>query len=181
MDSRALELWGNFLIQAARSQQFWEQFGPKASESQSTDWDFSKWTQFCYENIPYFQSLLHKSAGLDQMSELSEQSLQAWRDAVNAFHEQWKEFAGLFGLVPKEEYDKLAQEHEQLKQRILEQENNIERMGKLLQQKGVFDVEEVSSQFNKLLQEQNEQLQRFMRAFDQSWKSGSYSGNRGSE
>jgi hypothetical protein len=181
MDSRFLELWGHFLIQAAKNQQFMEQFLPGLSESQSTDQDFSSWVQYCYENLSSFQSLFHQSAGLDQMGELGKQSLQTWQEGVNAFYEQWKEFASLFGLVPQEEYDKLATEHEQLKQRVQEQEKTIERMQKLLEQKGIFDVEEVSNEFNKLLEEQNEQFKKLMHAFDQSWKSGSSSGNRGSK
>jgi antirestriction protein len=181
MDSRFLELWGHFLIQAAKNQQFLEQFVPSSSESQQTDWDFSKWVKYCYENLPSFQYLFQKSAGLDHMTELSKQSLQTWREGVNAFYEQWKEFASLFGLVPQEEYEKLAKEHEQLKQRAEEQEKTIERLQKLLEQKGIFDVEEVSNEFNKLLQEQNEQFKKLMNAFDQSWKAGSRSGNRGSE
>ncbi len=179
MDSRFLELWGHFLIQAAKNQQFLEQFAPQSTQSQDTGWDFSQWVQYCYQNLSSFQSLFNQSAGLDQMTELGKQSLQSWQQGLSAFYEQWKEFAGLFGLVPQEEYEKLAKEHEQLKQRVEEQEKTIERLQKLLEQKGIFDVEEVSSEFNKLLQEQNEQFKKLMQAFDQSWKSGS--GSRGSK
>ena len=179
MDSRFLELWGHFLIQAAKNQQFLEQFAPPSSASQDTGWDFSKWVQYCYQNLSSFQSLFNQSAGLDQMGELGKQSLQTWQQGLSAFYEQWKEFANLFGLVPQEEYDRLAQEKEQLKQRVQEQEKTIERLQKLLEQKGIFDVEEVSNEFNKLLQEQNEQFKKLMQAFDQSWKSGS--GSRGSK
>lgn len=61
MDSRNLELWGYFLLQAAKNQQLLELFWPEAASTKDQNWDFSSWVQYCYTHSPYFQDLFHKS------------------------------------------------------------------------------------------------------------------------
>lgn len=173
MNSHFLELLGHFLIQAAKNQQFLEQFIPGASKAQDKDWDFSKWVQYCYQNLSYFQSFFPKSAGMDQMSENSKQTQQLWQEGLNNFYKQWEEFAQIMGLVPQQEYNRLAQENEQLKERIHEQEQTIKRLHSLLEQKGIFDLNQLSDEFGRLLHEQNEQFKKFMQAFDQTCKARS--------
>ncbi len=178
MDSRILELWGNILIQTARNQELLKTFSPGSSESREADWDFATWAEKWYEQLPSFQSLFLESANMDQVSEAGTQSLQAWQQGLDALYEQWKEFADLFGLVPKEEHERLARENEQLQERLRELEKTIQGLNALLEREGIFDPEHVSSEFSRLMNAQNEQFEVLMRFFEQSWKTGSDSENK---
>ena len=177
MDSRILELWGNILIQAARNQEFLEQFSSGPQGAQDREWDFSRWAEAWYEHLPSFQSLVLESTNMEQVSEAGTQSLQVWQQGLDALYEQWKEFADLFGLVPKTTYDQLAREHEELKGRIQELKKTIERLNKLLEQKGLFDLDQMSDEFTRLLNVHNEQFEELMHTFGKTWKTGSDSGN----
>ena len=170
MDSRFLELWGRVLIQAARNQEFLEQFSSGSQGAQDKAWDFSTWAESWYEQLPSFQSLFLESAHMDELKEAGTRSMQAWQEGLDGLYEQWKEFADLFGLVPKSSYDELSRKYEELKDRLQEQEETIQRLKELLEHKGIFDLEQVSDEFGRLLNAHNKQFEELMRSFEQTWK-----------
>ena len=178
MDSRILELWGNILIQAARNQEFLEQFSSGPQGAQDREWDFSRWAETWYEHLPSFQSLVLESTNMEQVSEAGTQSLQAWQQGLDALYEQWKEFADLFGLVPKSRYDQLAQEHEQLKARLQKLEKTNKGLNNILEHKGIFGLDQLSDEFSRLLKAHNEQFEELMHTFGKTWKTGSDSENK---
>jgi uncharacterized protein YdcH (DUF465 family) len=177
MDSRFLELWGHVLIQAAKNQEFLEKFSSDSWGAQDKCWDFAAWAETWYEHLPTFRSLFLESANMEQLAEIGFQSMQAWQQGLDGLYKQWQEFAELFGLVPKNTYDQLAREHEELKGRIKEQEKTIQRLNQLLEQKGLFDLDQMSDEFSRLLNAHNEQFEGLMRAIEHTWKSGTGSGD----
>jgi hypothetical protein len=177
MDSRFLELWGQVLIQAARNQEFLEKFAPGSSGTGDSSWDFSRWAEQWFEQLPSFQSLFLENARLDELSEAGLQSFQAWQQGLEAFYEQWQEFARLLGLVPRQDYDRLARENEQLKEQLQEQKATIDRLNTLLQDRNLFDPDQMSEEFDRLLKRHNQQFEEFMKSFEQSWKTDSDSGD----
>jgi hypothetical protein len=176
MDSRFLELWGQVLIQAARNQELLEKFAPGSSGARDSSWDFSTWAEQWFEQLPAFQSLFLQNARLNELSESGLQSLQAWQQGLEAFHEQWQEFARLLGLVPRQDYDRLSQENEQLKEQVQEQQATIERLNSMLSDRNLFDPDQMSEEFDRLLKRHNKQFEEFMQSFEQTWKTDPDSG-----
>ncbi|MFP4392870.1 MAG: hypothetical protein ACLFM3_08040 [Desulfohalobiaceae bacterium] len=169
MDSRLMELWGNFLLQAAKNQQFLEQFLPGYKESQEKGWDFQDWVSYFFENLSGSQPFAQNIFGLEQMNEYGQQSLQAWQKSWEEFYRQWQEMIQIFGLVPQGEYQEQVQENEQLRQKLQEKEQRIERLEQLLEQKASLDLEQSAQELSQLFEQQNRQFSHFVQTWEKMW------------
>lgn len=92
---------------------------------------------------------------------------------MDAFYEQYRQFAGFLGLVPQREYDKLLQENEHLKERLQALEQTMQPLHNLMEQKGILDLTQISEEMGKLFQEQTEQFKELLQAWEQTWQSAS--------
>jgi hypothetical protein len=73
-----------------------------------------------------------------------------------------KETFGLFGWIPQEEHQKLAEENQRLQQKIAQQETAIRRMRMLLDEKGL-DQTKTLEVFQDLIKKQSDEFQKLMR------------------
>ncbi|MFW6402040.1 MAG: hypothetical protein ACOCY5_05220 [Desulfohalobiaceae bacterium] len=169
MDSRLMELWGNFLLQAAKNQQFLEQFLPGYKESQEKGWDFQDWVRYFFENFSGLQPDAQSGTSLEHMNEYGQQSLQAWQKSWDEFYKQWQEMIQLFGLVPQGEYQEKVQENEQLRQKLQEQEQRIEKLEQLLEQKASLELEQGAEKLAEVFEQQNRQISHFVQTWERMW------------
>jgi hypothetical protein len=173
MDSRILELWGRFLIQAAQNQQLLEQFFPGASSTQGKAGDFPDWMRHLFANLPYMQSAFPFSSGLEQLSESGRHLLQAYQESWEQWYKQCEDCAQLLGLVPQGLYEKKVQENQELQQKVQEQEQTIERLRGLLEQKAGMDLEQATQDLGQIFQEQNKQFSNLLQNLEQIWGTNS--------
>ncbi|MFO8032585.1 MAG: hypothetical protein R6U22_08580 [Desulfohalobiaceae bacterium] len=169
MDSRILELWGQFLIQAAKNQQLLEQFLPGTSGSQGKSWDFPDWMHYFSANLPNMQSVFASSSGLEHLSDSSKHLLQAYQEAWGQWYKQCEDCAQLLGLVPQGIYEKKVQENQELQQKIQQQEQTIQKLRSLLEQKAGLDLEQTAKDMGQLFQEQNKQFSNLLQNLEQIW------------
>lgn len=180
MDSRILELWGRFLIQAAKNQQLLEQFFPGASSSQGKTGDFPDWMRNLFASFPYMQSAFPSSSDLEQLSESGRHLLQAYQESWEQWYKQCQDCAQLLGLVPQGVYEEKVQENQELQQKIQEQEQTIARLRGLLEQKAGLDLEQAAQDLGQIFQEQNKQFSTLLQNLEQVWGKDSQSKNQNS-
>ena len=106
MNRHFLEFWGKALLEAAKSQKQME--------------DLAKWFQGGFGGFPDYTQLFKSSYGLDEVAEDGPDFFSLWKKAEEDFRNSFKDYLGLLGVVPREEYDALTQENDKLKASILE-------------------------------------------------------------
>ena len=147
MNRHFLEFWGKALLQAAQSQKQLE--------------DLAKWCQRGIFSFQDYSQLFKTSYGLDQVKEDSPDYFSIWNKAEENFKESFKEYLHIFGVVPREEYAALARQYEELQAKVAEQEETIKLQRLLLEEKGL-GLEATSLEFQKLIEKQGEQFQKFI-------------------
>ena len=147
MNRHFLEFWGKALLQAAQSQKQLE--------------DLAKWYQRGIFSFQDYSQLFKTSYGLDQVKEDSPDYFSIWNKAEENFKESFKEYLHIFGVVPREEYAALARQYEELQAKVAEQEETIKLQRLLLEEKGL-GLEATSLEFQKLIEKQGEQFQKFI-------------------
>jgi hypothetical protein len=155
MNRHFLEFWGKALLQAAQSQKQLE--------------DLAKWCQRGIFSFQDYSQLFKTSYGLDQVKEDSSDYFAIWNKAAENFQESFKEYLHIFGVVPREEYAELARRHEELQAKVAEQEETIKLQRLLLEEKGL-GLEATSLEFQKLIEKQGEQFQKFIQGLGEAVK-----------
>jgi hypothetical protein len=148
MDKNFLEFWGNLLINAAKGQRQLE--------------DLTKWAAQGLKGFEDFSDMFRKFYRLDGMDEDSPEYLKQWQHAAGKFQDSFKEYLGLMGVVPKEEHLALVQKYEELKKRIVEQEETIKHLKMPLDPRGSSE-ETVTQTFQDLMNRQTEEFQKLMK------------------
>lgn len=191
MDSRFLELWGHFLLLAARNRQLLERFAPAAGAGSAGEnpfagwmWDPSQWLEFCRTNLPgwpAYDDLFGPGgkggrempgAGTAENGSNFPDWLAGAGTGFAAWQRQWREFARLFGFVPRNEFDRLERELGEVRERLREAEATIERLrggpGRDDQRGDTtgafFDLNQAAAAFDQLLREQNRRFAEFLGA-----------------
>ncbi len=149
MDKRYLEFWGNFFLQAARSQEQMEELNRLAR--QGFHMAEAQW------------SLFRKFYGLEDSVESGAAKGGWWQKSFADFKEHYREFLELLGVVPKEEYDELAAKYEALKKEAADRE----KIGMKMPEELGYDQEELAKGVQDLVSRQSEQFKELMRSFGQ--------------
>jgi len=157
MDRKFLEFWGNFLLSAAKGQEQVENLNRLASEG--------------FKTFEQQLSLFQKFYGLDKKPDPSTPYAEMWSKAAADFTKSYQEFIGLMGMVPREDYEALAREHEALKKKAAELEEALRRGKKKPGGKDV-DPAEVVKGFEGLMQKQAEQFQALMASYGKLYEAG---------
>ncbi len=152
MDKKFLEFWGNLLINAARSQEQFEnlaetaRLGFAAAEAQ--------------------MKLFRELYGLEDSGSDFANS-EWWKKTFDEFCKSYGEFLALLGVVPKAEYDELASKVDALKKRCadLEEKAREGRTGET-----PFDEKRAVKNINDLIRTQSEQFQELMKSFGMAYK-----------
>jgi hypothetical protein len=148
MDRNFLEFWGNFLINAAKSQDRLE--------------DMAKWMAQGFKGFEELSGMFRKFYGLDGVDENTTQYVKQWQEAAVQFQESFKDYLGLMGVVSKEDHLSLVKKYEDLKARFGDQEETIKHLRMLLDQRGSSD-ETVSRIFQDLMSKQADDFQNLMK------------------
>ena len=155
MKRHFLEFWGKALLQAAQSQKQLE--------------DLATWCQRGIFSFPDYTQLFKTAYGLDQVAEDRPDFQTIWKKAQENFQESFREYLSIFGVVPREEYAALARRYEELQTRAAEQEETIHHLRRLLEEKGL-GLEATSLEFQRLIEKQGEQFQKFLQGLGEAVK-----------
>ncbi|MGD8540955.1 MAG: hypothetical protein PVI27_13480 [Desulfobacteraceae bacterium] len=151
MDRHFLEFWGNFLINAAKGQQ-----------------QFDELTQWMHQGFKGFEDLtvmFRKAYGLEKPESTPEPEYQQnWHKATREFRESLNAYFSLLGVIPLSEHLALLEKYEALKKENAEQLETIQRLRDLLGQRDSGQTAVVEN-FKELVSRQNEQFQKLMDSF----------------
>lgn len=150
MDRRFLEFWGNVLLSAAKGQEQVETLSRLAGEG--------------FKTFERQLALFQKFYGLDSKPDPATPYAELWKKAAEDFVQSYQEFIGLMGMVPREDYEALAREHEALKKKVGELEESLRKTKK---RPGAGDAvpSEIVKGFEGLMQKQAEQFQALMASY----------------
>ena len=111
MDRQFLEFWGNFMLNAAKSQKQLE--------------DLTAWMKGGLKGFEELSSLFQKIYGLGKVEQESPDGLKTWAAAQENFTQSYREYLTLLGVVPREEHLALVRKYEELKEKVASQEETI--------------------------------------------------------
>lgn len=148
MDSKFLEFWGNVFLSAAKGRQQIE--------------DFNQWIQQGLRGFQDFATLMARIYGMEEKRTREEAAGDDWDSAVRKFQKSYEEYLSLMGMVPREDYRRLAEQYERLKQKAAEQEETIRRLRKSAGWEPASQ-EEVVKGMQELVTRQAEQFQELMK------------------
>jgi hypothetical protein len=152
MNRHLLEFWGKALLEAARSQKQME--------------DLVSWCQQGFSGFQDYTQLFKAAYGLDKTTEDSLDYLILWKKAEENFRKSFGDYLDLLGMVPREDYEALARCCEELKEKVAKQEETIGVLRMLAEEKGM-GLEATTLEFQKLINKQGEQFQRFIESLDE--------------
>jgi hypothetical protein len=155
MNRHFLEFWGKALLEAAKSQKQLE--------------DLAQWCQRGFLGFQDYTQLFKAAYGLNEVAKDTPDFFAMWKKAEEDFRESFKEYLNLLGMVPREEYAALARQYEELKEKAAEQEETIQQLRMLADEKGV-GLAATTMEFQRLIKKQGEQFQKFIKGLGESAK-----------
>ncbi|MFZ2088740.1 MAG: hypothetical protein WAU47_09210 [Desulfobaccales bacterium] len=153
MNRHFLEFWGKAFLEAARSQKRLEDM---ANALQKGFWSF-----------PDYNRLFKAAYGLDKTAEDSPDYFALWKQAEENFQESFRDYLKLMGMVPREKYEALVRENEQLKDKLNDKEESLRQLHFLVDEKGM-GLEASSLEFQKLIKKQGDQFHKFMKSLGEA-------------
>jgi phage tail tape-measure protein len=156
VDKHFLEFWGNFLINAAKGQKQLQ--------------DMSKWMQQGFEGFDELTAMFKKFYGLEQMEKDTPSYMETWKKASENFQKSFKNYLDLVGVVSKDEHLSLVKKYEELKEKVVSQEETIKHLRMLLEDKRAETQGEFVKGFREIIEKQSEQFQETMEAFGRFFK-----------
>ncbi len=156
MDRHFLEFWGNFLINTAKGQKQME--------------DISKWMQQGFEGFDELTGMFKKFYGLEHMEKDTPAYIETWEKASDNFQQSFKDYLHMIGVVPKDEHLTLVKKYEELKEKVAAQEETINNLRMLLEEKKAETQGELVKGFQEILEKQSEQFQETMETFGKFFK-----------
>jgi len=156
MDKHFLEFWGNFLINAAKGQKQLD--------------DMSKWMQQGFKGFDEFTDMFRKFYGLEHMEKDTSSYMETWKKASENFQKSYKDYLHMMGVVPKDEHLTLVRKYEKLKEKIAAQEETINHLRMLLEEKKVETQGKLVQGFQEIIEKQSEQFQETMETLGSFFK-----------
>jgi hypothetical protein len=156
MDPHFLEFWGNLLINAAKQQKQLE--------------DLSKWMQQGFKGFDELTAMFNKFYGLEHMEKDTPAYMESWETASENFLNSFKNYLDLMGMVTKSEHLTLVKKYEKLKEKVAVQEETINHLRLLLEEKKTESQEELVKGFQDLIEKQSKQFQETMETFGSFFK-----------
>ena len=156
MDKHFLEFWGNFLLNTAKEQQRME--------------DLSKWMQQGFKGFDELTAMFNKFYGLEQMERDTPAYMETWEKASENFMQSFNDYIGLMGMVPKDKHMALIKKYEELKEKVSAQEETINNLQLLLEEKKTESQKELVQGFQDLVEKQSKEFQETMETFGRFFK-----------
>ena len=188
MDKQLLEFWGQIFLAAAKNQKIFEDamscFAPEGQKNKQQSQDMEQWLKTWMNGYQAWRSFLSTMYGVDPYAQQQSHASQQWgtQELSALVTQNWKEMISLMGAVPRQDHDAVVQENHELKKRLELQEERIQQLQDMLQQKGLFDFQQMTESFQDVLKDQSDQFQDLMQAIQTSWKKkGDSSAGQGTE
>ncbi len=105
-----------------------------------------------------------KFYGLDQISENDPDYLALWERSVNDFKNALVQYLALFDVVPKEKYEEVVRERDELKAKVEFLESRIKALEALTGEKG-SEYSRAAGEFQKMIEKQTEEFQKMLESF----------------
>ena len=156
MDRNFMEFWGNLLINAAKQQKQLE--------------DLAKWMQQGFKGFDEWTAMFNKFYGLEQLKKDTPAYSKTWEAASEKFLNSFKDYLYLMGMVPKNEHLALVKKYEELKLKVADQEETINHLRMLLEEKKAESQEELVQGFQDLIDKQSKKFQETMETFGSFFK-----------
>jgi hypothetical protein len=157
MDPKFFEFWGQSFLNIANGQR-------QINE-------FRQWLRQGLSGSDSLSGLFRQIYGLDSVETGGDETLKLYEKAMQSFQQSFRDYLGLFDVVPREEHEFLMKECEALKQKAFEQERTIGRLRKVLGEKGLeSDEDDTVRDLQDLLKKQTDQFQEMMKAVGQAIK-----------
>ena len=156
MDRHFLEFWGNFLINAAKHQKRLE--------------DMATWMQQGFEGFDELTAMFNKFYGLEHLTKDAPGYMETWETASESFLNSFKDYLGLMGMVPKNEYLAVVKQYEELKEKVSTQEETINHLRLQLEAEKTKSQEKLVQGFQNLIEKQSGEFQKTMEAFSSFFK-----------
>ena len=95
---------------------------------------------------------------------------KAWKRASENFLKSFNDYMDLMGMVPKDKHLALIKKYEELKEKVAAQEETINHLKMLLEEKKTESQEELVQGFQDLIEKQSKQFQETMETFGRFFK-----------
>jgi hypothetical protein len=151
MDSQFLEIFGNYLIQAARWQKLVEPSSPGVTPG--------------VMDVAELGKMFKQACGIGAPAEpaFAEYS-RIWQQTIESFESVFSPNARMWGWIPQADYQILQEKCESLEKTIQKQDQTISQLRSLLEEKGLGQIE-LLQRFQSLIQDQSDEFQTFMQSF----------------
>jgi Putative papain-like cysteine peptidase (DUF1796) len=159
MDKYFLEFWGNSLLNAAKSQEQFE--------------ELTAWVQQGFKGFEEMTTLFLKIYGLDSAAKSSPDYLMAWKKAEEEFRQSFHDYMSMLGFVAKNEHLELVRKYEEMKEKFDSQEETVRHLRLLLSESKLKDQGELAKQFEDLIRNQNNQFKNLVDKFSKAFKKSS--------
>jgi thioredoxin-like negative regulator of GroEL len=153
MDKHFLEFWGNLLLQAAQGQAQIENMAEWLKTSRGTE---------------PLTTLFKRIYNLDSAATPSGAYQATWQEAMERFKKAYEGYLSLLDTVPKERYRELELQNELLKKEVARQQEEIERLHRILSKDG-SDADQAVRELQALLIKQQREFQDLTRQFESFW------------
>ena len=150
MNREFLEFFGNFLVDVAKGQKRVE--------------EILGWISGGFKDYEDLNEQFKKFYGLDRLSENDPEYGTAWRKSVEDFRKAFSEYLELFDVVSREKYDRVARECEELKEKVREQAQKIERLEAMLKSKGM-EYASLAAEFQQMVEKQAREYRKVLESF----------------
>jgi len=132
--------------------------------------DLSKWMQQGFKGFDDLTEMFKKFYGLEHMEKDTPAYMESWRNASENFLNSCKDYLNLMGMVSKDEHLTLIKKYEELKEKAAAQEETINHLRLLLEEKKTESQEELVQGFQDLIEKQSKQFQETMETFGSFFK-----------
>ncbi|MDI9569185.1 MAG: hypothetical protein QM278_00400 [Pseudomonadota bacterium] len=149
MDRNFYEFWGQLFLSLAKGQKQIE--------------DFRKWFGQGLMGYESLNAMFRKAYGLDRIEEESPDYGEIWKKSVETFQKSFQEGLSLLDVVPRGEYEKLAQKCAALEKSVAEQEETIRTLKRLLTEEANDAPAAAIEDLQKLLRNQQDQFQELLK------------------
>ena len=156
MDKHFLEFWGNLLINTAKEQKRIE--------------DLSKWIQQGFKGFDDLTEIFKKFYGLEHMGKDTPAYTDTWEKASENFLHSYKDYLNLIGMISKDEHLALIKKYEELKEKAATQEDTINHLRLLLEEKKTESQKELVHGFQDLIEKQSKEFQKTMETIGSVFK-----------
>lgn len=132
--------------------------------------DLAKWMQQGFKGFDELTAMFNKFYGLEHLEKDTPAYMETWKKASENFLKSFKDYLNMMGMVQKDEHLALIKRYEELKEKIAAQEETINHLRLLLEEKKTESQEELVQGFQDLIEKQSRQFQETMETFGSVFK-----------